>query len=534
MKKLTALLVLGSIGTFASQGLAASNDSMATGEPDTLFALTDHVAEGTSEITSIRFLPDGRMLIGEKRGALKIRENDGTIRMLYTFAVTTNSEQGLVGLAVQPDFATSRRIVVYWTRANSVGGTTENRINVSSFQLKADDTIDFASERILVKDITAPANHDGGGLSFGPDGLLYVGVGDNGCNESIPRNRLHQNLRGTSFNTATGKVLRVAVDGSIPPSNPFVGATGAISGVPLPSGLCEVRAGTTMPTVNEPVRKEIYAMGFRNPFRIFVDPKTSFIWVGDVGETSFEEISLVKAPGQHFGWPFIEGEVSGDAGPHGPTKCTELTPNPGNCVEPVHAYGHLPGNVNGSVTGGVIVDSCKFPKAWRGTYFFADYLSREIYSMTTLPNRDGLVAGSRKVFANLGGTPGQGPTEIVEGPDGGLYIALYAAPATVSRVLRIFPKVPASDTDCNPSKPTDAGPSPSDGGGGGGGDGGGGGGGGGGGAASDAGVGPSATSDDASSGCGCETVGARAGSAALSLGAFGVLALVVARRRRRL
>ncbi|MBL9111158.1 MAG: PQQ-dependent sugar dehydrogenase, partial [Myxococcales bacterium] len=248
MKKLTFAATLGLLGLFTRTALAAPGDTLSAGDPDDLFTITDYVASDTALITTIRFLPDGRMLIGEKTGALKIREANGTIRTLYTFPVTTTSEQGLLGVAVQPDFATSRRIVVYWTRANSVGGTPENRINVSSFKLNPDDTVDFASEKVLVANITAPANHDGGGLSFGPDGYLYVGVGDNGCNESVPATGLHRNLRGTAMNVATGKVLRVAVDGSIPPTNPFVNATGAITGKPLPSGECVREASATLPT----------------------------------------------------------------------------------------------------------------------------------------------------------------------------------------------------------------------------------------------------------------------------------------------
>lgn len=517
---------------------AAAGDTLAAGDPASLFDLTDYVSADTSLITTLRFLPDGRMLIAQKAGALKVRESDGSLRVLYTFPVTTTSEQGLIGLAVQPDFATSRRIVAYWTRTDAAGGSADNRINVSSFRLNdADDTVDPSSERVLIKDITAPANHDGGGLSFGTDGYLYVGVGDNGCNENIPAARLHRNLRATSFNVANGKILRVALDGTIPPSNPYVAVTGSVSGKPFSSGVCDIVNGvTTMPTTTEPVRKEIFAMGLRNPFRIWSDPKTNFLWVGDVGETTFEEIDVITGGGKHFGWPFIEGEVAGAAGPWTATKCTELTPNPGACIEPAHAYAHLAGNVNGSITGGRIVDSCRFPAAWRGKYFFADYLSREVYSMRVTPARDGLVAGSREVFVTLDGSAGQGPTDMVEGPDGALYVALYASAPTTSRVVRIFPKTPAPASDCAPAPDggvdggsdgglPEAGVSDS-------------------GAPNDSGVPPVGTppaggqaADDDTSGCGCTTVGApalgaRAAAVALALGSL-FAAAVVRRRRRR-
>jgi glucose/arabinose dehydrogenase len=329
---LAGLAILG----LSTSAFAAPGDSLEAGDPDTTFTLSDYVASDTVQITNIRFLPDGRMLIAEKTGNLKLRQADGTLKTILTLKVTTTSEQGLIGLAVQPDFATSRRIVVYWTRANDVGGSDQNRINVSSFVMQADDMVDMASEKILVKDITAPANHDGGGLSFGPDGLLYIGVGDNGCNESIPTGRLHQNLRATSFNYANGKVLRVAVDGTVPTTNPWVNVTGPISGVGAPYTCTTSRAGTTVPTTTDPIRKDIYAAGFRNPFRLWVDPKTSYVWVGDVGEVTYEEVDIVTKGGQHFGWPFLEGQEDGGQGPWTVAKCAELTPSPGNCVPPAH------------------------------------------------------------------------------------------------------------------------------------------------------------------------------------------------------
>jgi MYXO-CTERM domain-containing protein len=525
MKRTLSCLAGLAVFGLSMTAFAAAGDSLQTGDPDTTFTLTDYVASDTSQITNVRFLPDGRMLIAEKTGSLKLRAADGTLKTILTLKVTTTSEQGLIGLAVQPDFATSRRIVVYWTRANEVGGSTDNRINVSSFVMQSDDMVDLASEKILVKDITAPANHDGGGLSFGPDGLLYIGVGDNGCNESIPSGRLHQNLRATSFNYANGKVLRVAVDGAIPATNPWVNVTGAISGVGAPYTCTTGRPGTTVPTTTDPIRKDIYAAGFRNPFRLWVDPKTSYVWVGDVGEVTYEEVDVVTKGGQHFGWPFLEGQQDGGQGPWTVAKCAELTPSPGNCVPPAHVCDHSSGDC-GSITGGIIVDSCKFPKAWRGTYFFADYVARKVYSAATTPTRDGIVAGSRKPFATLAGSTGLGPTDVQEGPDGALYVAFYSPSPGNSRVVRIFPKTPANDADCTPPAPTDAGPGQVDGGGGGGGGG------------TDSGTtGPSANPSDTSgstddSGCGCTTAGAPAGSA-MALAALGALGLVVARRRRR-
>ncbi len=400
---------------------------------------------GLTDITGVRFLPDGRVFVLEKGGALRLVKSDGTTVLAHKFSVDSASEKGLLGVAVQPDFESSHRVVVYWSRSDSSGGTHQKRHRVASFVLNG-DYLDVTTERILIDDLEGPANHDGGALFFGPDGYLYIGTGDCGCNQTIPTlPTLHQNLRATAFNSLNGKVLRIAVDGTVPEGNPYRNTAGPVSGIAKPYSCAPSEA---VSLVNSPVGPEIYALGFRNAFRLWVDPKTNNVWVGDVGEVEFEEINVITPAmkGGHYGWPFIEGPVKSD----GPTTsiCNTLQPKPGDCVKPTYACVHgAARTVNGvsydgncqSITGGLIVDSCQFPDSYRGKYYFADNVKGTIYSLDVNADRSGVDATSRKVVAQL--DSGSYPVEFTVGPDGSLYVAVYGYGAP-SRVVRIVPTTP--------------------------------------------------------------------------------------------
>jgi MYXO-CTERM domain-containing protein len=449
---LTALATL----SIASLPSLASADSLAAGTPTTLLTIDSAYATGFGGLTAIRFLPDGRLLVAEKAGALKIRHTDGTIVTAYTFPVNTTSEQGLLGVAPFPDFATSKRIAVYWSRNAAAGGTDQDRHRVASYVLNG-DVLDFTSEKILVDKLLGPANHDGGALSFGPDGMLYVGTGDTGCNMTPPAPpTLHNNLLGTSFNVANGKVLRVNPTGAAI-TNPWTGATN-VSGVTLPYA-CGATAGSSVPKTTQPARPEIFATGFRNAFRIWVDPLTGNVWVGDVGESTFEEIDIVpKAGGRHYGWPFIEGPVTTATWPI--TKCTDLSPTPGDCAPPAYFCHHgAATTVNGAaidgsctaITGGVILDGCGMPAALRGRYVFGDSSNGVLWTLGVNGTRDGLV-GPRADFATISG----GPVETTMGPDGALYVAVYGG-GTTSHVTRIAAKMADPTCGAGGDAGTDAG-----------------------------------------------------------------------------
>jgi hypothetical protein len=263
---------------------------------------------------------------------------------------------------------------------------------------------------------------------------------------------------------------------------------------------------------NAAPRTEIYAWGFRNPWRFWFDPQTGKLWLGDVGEITYEEIDIVEK-GKHHGWPWREAA-------HGwpNSKCQEIVPNVGDCVDPIYECSHnaTTATEDGdctSINAGLIVDSCTWPAPFKGLYFYGDNTRGTMWTLQPNAARDGVVTGSRKKIGSLAGSV---PVSIRIGPDNNLYIA-----ALPGRIVQIAPKTPAT---CPPGSDAgqDAGP-PSDGGGidsGSGGDG------------STGGDGGTNGDTNSSSGCGCTVVGAqemRFGGLAL----FGLAAFAAAGRRRR-
>jgi glucose/arabinose dehydrogenase len=382
------------------------------GAPATGLALTD-VITGLGPTTDIGFLPDGRMLVTEKTGLVKLRAADGSISVAGSYDVDSSSEKGLLGVAVDPAFASTRRIFLYFSAADSAGGTDLDRHRVVSVTLRADGTLDRAGEQVLVRGLRGPANHDGGGLAVGPDGKLYVGVGDTGCNSGAPPapDVAPSNFFATCLGNANGKILRVNLDGSIPDDNPLV----ALPAVTACGAACSDPVSATGPP-----RREIWAWGFRNPWRFSFDPLTDELWVADVGEVSFEEITIVRK-GAHHGWPWREG-------PHGwpVAKCRETVPDAGDCVDPVYhcRHGAAADGIDGdcqSITGGAFVDSASWPVTERGRYYFGDNANGRLWSVAVDASRTTVLAGSRRDVALLAGGA---PVSMRVGPDGDLYVAV--------------------------------------------------------------------------------------------------------------
>lgn len=383
--------------------------------------MTD-VVTGLGAATDLAFLPDGSMVITEKAGAVKLRSPNGVITTAGTFAVDSDSEKGLLGVAVDPAFAQTRRLFFYLSVADSAGGTDLDRNRVVSVLLNAGGSLDRASDKTIVQGLRGPANHDGGALAIGPDGMLYVGVGDTGCNSGQPPadRRPPSNFFGTCLTNGNGKILRVGLDGSIPADNPLAGVAAVTA--------CGNACGNAPSTTATP-RRDIWAWGFRNPWRFSFDPQTGALWVGDVGEVSFEEISIVQA-GRHHGWPWREG-------PHGwpVSKCNETQPA-SDCVDPVYhcRHGAAADGVDGdcgSITGGLIVDSPSWPETARGRYYFADNVTARIWSLDLNAARTGVLSGSRR---EVGRIEGGAPVSMRLGPDGDVYVAVLPG-----RVVKLAP-----------------------------------------------------------------------------------------------
>jgi glucose/arabinose dehydrogenase len=278
----------------------------------------------------------GRLFLVEKPGRIRIWKDGALLPDPFldiTDGVTSaGSEQGLLGLAFDPDYRTNGRLFVdYIDRA---GNTAIARYRVSA----ADpDKADPASGVILLGIPQPFPNHNGGDLAFGPDGYLYVGTGDGGSGGD-------PNGNGQNLGVLLGKILRLDVrgeDASIPPGNPFVGRAGA--------------------------RPEIWAYGLRNPWRFSFDRATGDLYIADVGQDAFEEIDFQaagSAGGRNYGWSILESFH-----PYRGGDTAGLTP-------PVAEYPHTLGNC--SVTGGYVYRGSSLP-ALSGVYLFGDYCTGNLW-----------------------------------------------------------------------------------------------------------------------------------------------------------
>jgi len=257
-----------------------------------------------------------------------------TTALDLTSRVSATGEGGLLGLALHPAFAQNGYVFVYYTVAASPLRSIVSRFTTTN----GGATFDLASERVLLDVPQVATNHLGGDLHFGPDGKLYVGFGDGGSTPTLAQipSDLH------------GKVLRLDVDGgnpyAIPADNPFAAGGG---------------------------RPEVWALGFRNPYRWSFDALTGELWLGDVGENSWEEVDLVARSG-NYGWPYREGFhcLSGDC-------------NDPKYVKPQIEYSHAEGC---AIIGGFVYRGALLP-GLSGAYLYGDYCSSRIWS--ALPNGNG-------------------------------------------------------------------------------------------------------------------------------------------------
>jgi glucose/arabinose dehydrogenase len=353
---------------------------------------------GLAQPTAMAFLPDGRLVIAEKTGALKVF--GGAVTTLATFSVCTTGEEGLLGLAVDPAFAQNG--FLYFYRTVSESGTCVNQVVKAALQ--GNGTL--GTPTVLLDGI--PTNqgngyHNGGGLRIGPDGKLYVSVGDAAVGDNQGGPGSSTNPYAQDLKSLNGKLLRLDLDGSIPPDNPFVGMS--------------------------PDRAEIFAYGFRNPWRFGFDPQTGTLWAGDVGDATWEEIDIVVAGGD-YGWPACEGPA--------PSNCNPRT-DALHFVDPILFYPHSGTGLEGeAVIGGAFApETGPFADAgFGGDYFFADLGEPGILAEGTLwhavptPGRDG-IAGTPGMIVSAAANP----VDVIFGPDG----ALYYAAITAGEVRRVTP-----------------------------------------------------------------------------------------------
>lgn len=388
----------------------------------------DSLVTSVGAPTAIAFTPDGRMLVTTQGGSLRVLLGGS---LLPTPALTipssklcSNSERGLLGVAVDPAFATNRFVYLFYTfNKSGVCPTgqptrTDNPVNrVSRFVLPDTNVVDPASEVVLVDNVRSPnGNHNAGDLRFGRDGHLYVSTGDGGADYAGDSGGGGSNDASRDEFQLIGEILRVTRDGGIPPSNPFQGAGTArcnVTGETTPGSRCQ----------------ETFAWGLRNPFRIAMDPNAAStrFFVNDVGQNAWEEVDELAA-GADYGWNCREGRhVNNGSGPCSPT--------PPGMVDPVWEYPHgatVPGTTVSScnsITGGAFVPNGLWP-GFDGAFLAADYVCGAIFRLT----QTGGAWGASDFVKGLGASSA---TSLTFGPWGAaqaLYYTTYAGGGSVRRI----------------------------------------------------------------------------------------------------
>ncbi len=288
----------------------------------------------------------GRLFIIEQRGVIKILSNGRIAEMPFLdlrYRVDglniMYSEKGLLGLVFHPAYKTNGRFFVYYSAPARSAGIDHTGV-LSEFHVSSTDP-DRAgeAERVILEIPQPESNHNGGGLAFGRDGYLYIGLGDGGGGGDRHGSRGN----GQDLSTWLGKLLRIDVDRgdpyAVPPDNPFMQSNGA--------------------------RPEIWAYGLRNPWRFSFDRATGWLFCADVGQNHYEEVDLIRRGG-NYGWRIMEGNHCFDP----PENC------PANgLVLPIHEYDHDAGV---SVCGGYMYRSLRHP-ALHGHYIFGDWSGKLFY-----------------------------------------------------------------------------------------------------------------------------------------------------------
>ncbi len=335
---------------------------------------------GLTRVVDIAHCGDDRLFFVQKAGQIRILNPDNTVLPTPFLNITpqvnsSGNEQGLLGLAFDPNYAQNGYFYVYYINGSGSGTSRVSRFSVSANPNVADP----ASEQILWTTAQPYSNHNGGDLEFGPDGMLYIALGDGGSGGD-PQNYA-QNM-----NSPLGKMLRIDVSGpggyTVPPSNPFVGQAGILP--------------------------EIWASGLRNPWRVGFDRQTGDFWIGDVGQNAVEEVDFWPAgdnSGPNFGWRCYEGNNTYNTAGCQPQSAY---------VAPVAA--HLQ-SAQGwcSVIGGRVY---RGPTYWRltGRYLYTDYCGGQIYSL--VPNGSGGFTRTQVLSTGL-----YGFSAIGENSAGELFIA---------------------------------------------------------------------------------------------------------------
>lgn len=383
----------------AGPAAAASAETL---EPRTLlasvpsgFSDSTFYGSGLSKPTAMVFAPDGRLLVTNQAGTLRVIPARGGAALATPFLslrVDSAGERGLLGVALDPNFTSNRRLYVYYTVPGTSDRAPFNRISRFTASSTNPNVMESGSERIIMElDPLSATNHNGGAMHFGADGMLYVATGDNAVGS-----------RSQSLGNRHGKMLRINVNGddfpsdarqnyAVPSSNPFLSQTTGHN-------------------------RAVWALGLRNPYTFSIQPGTGRMFINDVGQDGWEEINEGVA-GANYGWPGIEG-----------VRTTQSIPSIGAYRNPFYAYSHGGSSNQGyAITGGIFYNppTASFPSSYMGDYFFADYVSNWIRKLDDPANNN-----SNSNFATAAGSP----VDLRVGPDGELYY-LSRANNAVGRIV---------------------------------------------------------------------------------------------------
>ena len=346
------------------------------------------VATGLTNATAMSFSPDGRLFVCQQAGALRVISNGTLLSTPFTTVATSaTGERGLLGVTFDPSFATNRFVYVYYTATTPA---THNRVSRFTASLADGNVAEVGSEVAILDldNLSGATNHNGGAIHFGPDGKLYIGVGENAnaANAQSLGNRL-------------GKLLRINADGTLPADNPltFPGIAGSPTGA----------------------NRAIWVVGLRNPYTFAFQPGTGRMFINDVGQSAWEEINdgIVAS---NYGWSICEGAC---------------TPPNGSFRDPLFQYDHGGGATGGcAIVGGAFYNPPvnQFPASYTGKYFFGDLCSGWIRVMDPSNN-------TASDFASGIATP----VDVQVGPEGSLY---YLIRGSTGQVWKVSATVTATPT----------------------------------------------------------------------------------------
>ncbi len=341
--------LIGSLGALAALGCSSHPAGVPPSSSDSLH-LVPIVTTGLSSPVYLATPPGdtARLFVVEQPGRIRVVQHGQLLATAFldiTGRVLYGGEEGLLSVAFHPSFATNHYFYVDYTRSNTAGDTVYTMIE--RYTVSADSNVADATTRTVILQITQPQpvssypNHKGGLVMFGPDGMLYIGMGDGGSGGD-PQNRAQ------SPDSLLGKLLRIDVDGgtpyAIPAGNPFKNGGGA---------------------------PEIWALGLRNPWRYAFDRQSGSLYIADVGQNLWEEVDVQSGsqPGLNYGWRIMEG-----AHCYNPNPCSST-----GLVLPAIEYDHSNGQC--AIIGGFVYRGTTFP-ALRGQYFYADLCAGWVRSFT--------------------------------------------------------------------------------------------------------------------------------------------------------